>query len=134
MPSIYRFARILIAKPVPTFAEYAQEKPVSWAFGGRPPSLKRRIPRRHHRWRQFPPADNADLLKSYANSLFGQYFRLNDFPLARTQGPAFSDQPPHDFALRRRCAVGDCEPLRRRLAAARGVAAGLRAGQAGCAL
>jgi hypothetical protein len=31
MPSIYRFARILIAKPVPTFAEYAQEKPVSWA-------------------------------------------------------------------------------------------------------
>ena len=44
MPSIYRFARILIAKPVPTFAEYAQEKPVLSAFGGRPPSLKRRIP------------------------------------------------------------------------------------------
>jgi hypothetical protein len=48
MPSIYRFARILIAKPVPTFAEYAPEKPVLWALGGRPPSLKRRIPRRHH--------------------------------------------------------------------------------------
>jgi hypothetical protein len=26
MPSIYRFARILIAKPVPTFAEYAPGK------------------------------------------------------------------------------------------------------------
>jgi hypothetical protein len=49
MPSIYRFARILIAKPVPTFAEYALETPVLSAFDGRPPSLKRRIPRRHHR-------------------------------------------------------------------------------------
>jgi len=76
MPSIYDFARILIAKPVPTFAEYAQGKPVLWAFGRHQPSLKRRIPHRHHALRPIPPADNADLRK--ANPLFGQYFRLND--------------------------------------------------------
>jgi hypothetical protein len=29
----YQLARIPIAKPVPTFAEYAPEKPVSRAFG-----------------------------------------------------------------------------------------------------
>jgi len=48
MPSINSFARILIAKPVSTFAEYARQKPVLRAFCGPKPSYKRRIRRRHH--------------------------------------------------------------------------------------
>src|SRR5258708_4646715 len=44
---------------------------------------------RHHPFAAVPPADNADLLRSNANSLFGQYFRLNDIPQAPTLRTGF---------------------------------------------
>jgi hypothetical protein len=72
MPSIHRFARILIAKPVPTFAEYAQFIGVR-----RPTAIIKTAYSPPTSWpAAVPPADNADLPKSTANSLVCPIFSL----------------------------------------------------------
>jgi hypothetical protein len=72
-PQCLVFARILIAKPVPAFAEYARFPARSAGFQ---PSYNRRIRRRNDVSTQVP-ARTEEFAENRADPLFAGYFRLN---------------------------------------------------------